>query len=231
MTATRRATIEAGPAVEAGPAKSAAATRRGTERRREILRAALGLFVEQGVAATTVGQIRAESGASTGSIYHLFGGKALIAGAVYAECMRRYQEAFIEALDRTEGAEHGVKEIVRFQAEWCRRNPLMARFLFTLRDAATIAAAPADVADANARFFAAVGSWWRAHAHYGGLRRMTVQQSYALWLGPVTEVTRHWLTRGGPEPGEEDLEVLADGAWRAVGRADPPAAPHGVERS
>ena len=213
-----RTASDAPPVAGAEPRKDVATTRRGTARRREILRAALQLFIEQGIAATTVEQIRAESGASTGSIYHLFGGKAAIAGAVYAECLRSYQEAFVEVLDRTEDAENGIKEVVRFQAAWCRRNPLMARFLFTLRDVATIAAAPPDSVAANARFFDAVGSWWRTHAHYGRLRRLTVQQSYALWLGPVMELTRHWLTRGGPEPSEEDLEVLADGAWRAVAR-------------
>lgn len=223
-----RTNIEAAPVVEAEPPGEVATTRRGTARRREILRAALQLFIEQGIAATTVEQIRADSGASTGSIYHHFGGKAAIAGAVYAECLRSYQEAFVAVLDRTEDAESGIKGIVRFQAEWCRRNPSMARFLFTLRDVATIAAAPPDLAAANARFFDAVGSWWRTHAHYGRLRRLTVQQSYALWLGPVMEITRHWLTRGGPEPSEEDLEVLADGAWRAVARTDLPASPAGA---
>lgn len=203
-----------------GPAGAAATTRRGAERRRAILRAALSLFVERGIAATTVEQIRAHSGASTGSIYHLFGGKTGIAGAVYAECLRDYQEAFIAVLDQAETAEQGIKEIVRFQARWCRENPLMARFLFT-RDAAAITAAPPDATGANERFFAAVGTWWRTHAHYGSLRRLTVQQSYALWLGPAMEIMRHWLTRGGVEPSEGDLGVLADGAWRAVACSDP----------
>ena len=187
------------------------------------MRAALQLFTRQGIAGTTVEQIRAASGASTGSIYHLFGGKAAIAGAVYAECLRSYQEAFLSVLRGSGGAESGIREVVRFQAEWCQRNPLMARFLLTLRDAAVIAAAPPDLDDANSRFFEAVGSWWRTHAHYGSLRRLTVQQSYALWLGPVTEMMRHWLTSDGAEPTEKDLEVLAGGAWRSVGHvATPP---------
>lgn len=48
----------------------------------EILAAALGCFLENGYQRTTIAQIRAKSGASTGSIYHLFSGKPAIAHAL-----------------------------------------------------------------------------------------------------------------------------------------------------
>ena len=51
-------------------------------RRRTILAAALACFAEHGYEATTLGQIRERSGASVGSIYHLFASKEEIAGAV-----------------------------------------------------------------------------------------------------------------------------------------------------
>ena len=44
-------------------------------RREEILTAALSCFLDKGFERTTLGDIRARSGASTGSIYHFFAGK------------------------------------------------------------------------------------------------------------------------------------------------------------
>ncbi|HTO27428.1 MAG TPA: TetR family transcriptional regulator, partial [Devosia sp.] len=44
------------------------------DRRRQILDAALSAFLERGYAATSIADIRARSGASTGSIYHFFAG-------------------------------------------------------------------------------------------------------------------------------------------------------------
>ena len=46
------------------------ATLSGERRRTEILDAALRCFDHQGITATTIEDIRAESGASIGSIYH-----------------------------------------------------------------------------------------------------------------------------------------------------------------
>lgn len=45
-------------------------------RRREILDAALACFVENGLVATTIEEIRLAAGASIGSLYHHFASKA-----------------------------------------------------------------------------------------------------------------------------------------------------------
>src|SRR5205814_7423752 len=82
------------------------------ERRRAILEAALRCFSEQGYEATTLGQIRERSGASTGSIYHLFASKEEIAGAVYVDGLRSYQQGFIEVLAKRKTAEAMVRACV-----------------------------------------------------------------------------------------------------------------------
>jgi AcrR family transcriptional regulator len=201
------------------PAPSPGLTDRGASRRAEVITAAIDRLLERGFEGATVEEICADAGASTGSVYHLFGSKRGLAGAAYAECMAGYQDSFLAALRSHEGAEAGVKAAVRFQVEWCRQHPAMARFLFLLRDPAIVAAAPIETDARNVQFFEQVGDWWRLHVHYGTLRKLSVQQSYALWIGPAMELTRHWLTRGGPEPTKADVKVLAAGAWRAVGVA------------
>ena len=65
-------------------------------RRRDILQAALELFVRSGVGATTVDDIRERSGASVGSLYHHFpGGKEAIAAALYLDTLADYQDGFL----------------------------------------------------------------------------------------------------------------------------------------
>jgi AcrR family transcriptional regulator len=197
-----------------------ARTERGEARRREVVNAALPLFLERGVAGVTLEEIRRGSGASIGSIYHLFGGKEAIAAAVYVESLTAYQREFVETLEAHEGAEEGIRSVVRFHIEWCRAHPDRARFLFALREPEVLVAAREQMEQENRVFYAAVQSWWRAHAHHGALRRMTREQSYALWIGPAMELVRTWLTRGGEPPSAEDTEVLAAAAWRALGNGD-----------
>jgi AcrR family transcriptional regulator len=192
-------------------------TARGDARRREILAAALPLFLEHGVAGAKLEQIRRASGASTGSIYHLFGGKEAIAAAVYVDSLAKYQGQFLEALWEDEGAEAGIRAVVRFHLVWCRSHPDHARFLFTTDDPEVLAQARESMGPVNERFYSDVQSWWRVHAHHGALRRVTPAQSYSLWVGPAMELVRTWLTRGGDPPSDDDVEVLGAAAWRALG--------------
>lgn len=192
-------------------------TAKGETRRQEILAAALPLFLEHGVSDVTLDQIRQASGASTGSIYHLFPSKESIAAAVYADLVASYQADFLAALREHEGAEEGIRRVVRFHLEWCRSEPDLARFLFTTREPEVLAAARERIEPMNLRFSSDVLSWWRVHAHHGALRRMTAEQSYALWIGPAMELVRGWLTRDAGPPTPEDAEVLSAAAWRAVG--------------
>src|SRR5688500_1881323 len=92
-------------------------------RRQDILDAALAAFSESGVVAATVDDVRRRSCGSVGWLYHLFGGKQELAGARYAEALRDYQRGFLRVLERTRGAEPGVRALVRHHLRWVARHP------------------------------------------------------------------------------------------------------------
>lgn len=186
----------------------------GGTRRAAIIEAALRRFLAQGVTATTLKEIQRDSGSSNGSLYHHFESKEALAGAVYADCAARYQRAFLDELAHHDDAEAAVKGIVRMHLGWCAENPGMARFLATVSEPAVLEAAARELAELNDGFAAALLAWWRPHAHYGSLRRLTPAQSQALWLGPAQERVRAWLLGLITEPPTNaDTEVLADAAW------------------
>ena len=60
----------------------AALTRKGTQTRQKIVAAAARLILAQGVAATTLDDVRAEAGVSSSQIYHYFAGKEALVRAV-----------------------------------------------------------------------------------------------------------------------------------------------------
>ena len=57
-------------------------TRKGTQTRQRIVAAAAGLILAQGVAATTLDDVRAEAGVSSSQIYHYFADKEALVRAV-----------------------------------------------------------------------------------------------------------------------------------------------------
>lgn len=182
--------------------------------RAAIMSAALERFLRQGVTATTLKEIQRDAQVSNGSLFHHFASKEALAGAVYADCVRRYQHAFVDELDNYEDAEAAVRAVIQMHLRWCVEHPEIARFLVTMVEPAVQRAAEPEVHELNKRFAAAVRAWWKPRAHYGVLRPLTPAQSNALWLGPAQELVRAWLLGVTPDPpGDADVDVLADAAW------------------
>lgn len=88
------------------------------DRRRDILDAALACFVDKGLVATTIEEIRLAAGASIGSLYHHFDSKDDLATALYVEGLRDYQEGAVAELHAHPGAEEGVKAAVVYHLRW-----------------------------------------------------------------------------------------------------------------
>src|ERR1700745_2173028 len=57
-------------------------TRKGTQTRQKIVAAAADLILEQGVAGTTLEEVRAEAGVSSCQLYHYFADKEALVRAV-----------------------------------------------------------------------------------------------------------------------------------------------------
>src|SRR5229473_5420532 len=108
-------------------------------RRDAILDAGLKVFAEEGVAVASIERIRELSGASTGSIYHYFGSKEGLAGAVYVACMAHYQQRFLQAVGSHDRARDFIEAGVRQHLGWVEANRERAIFLTTSREALTLA--------------------------------------------------------------------------------------------
>jgi AcrR family transcriptional regulator len=191
--------------------------RRPRERRRqEILQAALDCFTERGYAATTLDQIRERSGASVGSIYHLFAGKEEIAGAVYLDGMRAYQEGFTERIVGARSPEEVVRSSVAFYLEWVETTHELARFLMTTRQAELVPAVKDELRAMNRSFFGTLRERFEPHVQAGLVRAMPWELFIAVVIGPSHEHARSWLARRSRTSPVEAAPVLAECAWAAV---------------
>jgi AcrR family transcriptional regulator len=178
------------------------------ERKQEILDAALRAFADKGYSAATVADVRALSGASTGSIYHHFGDKEGLAAALYVEALRDYQAGMHALLERGPDAERGIKALVRHHLRWAAAHPDLARFLLAGRPPG----ATDPIVEMNRELLTTVADWIRGR----GLRRMPGDLFYMVLLGPAQEFTRQWLagrTKTSPAAAERSL---GEAAWRAL---------------
>jgi AcrR family transcriptional regulator len=185
-------------------------------RREEILSAALEAFVEKGFAAATIEDVRQASGASTGSIYHHFGGKEGLAAALYVEGLRGYQQDFLRRLFAARGPEAAVKVLVRHHLRWVEANPELAGFILGRRETEVLAATEGPMRELNRAFLAQVTERLEPWFASGALERLPLDVFDAVLLGPCHEFTRHWLAGRTKTPIRSAERSLADAAWAAV---------------
>jgi AcrR family transcriptional regulator len=191
-------------------------TTRPPSARERLLDAALQRFARDGALAATLDEIRADAGVSVGALYHHFADKSALAGALYVETLRGYQEGFLDVLDANPEAVGGIRAAVQHTLDWCTKHPAEARLLFGGRGAADTAA----LAEVNRDFFSRVGRWYWGHAHYGVLRTLEFPLVSSLWLGPTLDHLRHWLHSGEKAVSKQTAAILADAAWLTL-RKDP----------
>lgn len=193
-----------------------------SQRKQQILDAALALYEEGGVAAVTAQALVERAEASIGSVYHHYGSLDGVLGALYQRELLSYRESTRQAIDGVDDARGTVQALVTSYLLFVEQNPASARFLFELR----FADAMSDQDDELRR---GTGSWlkelrqkmgpWIAD----GTLRDLPQALYApLIMGPAQDLCRHWLS--GRAPGIEALSDVADevasAAWRAVRGSD-----------
>lgn len=185
-------------------------------RRDQILNAALRCFVDHGVEATTIEQIRAASGASHGSIYHHFGSKEAIAVAVYAETIARYHELTLRRLQAQSTAKAGVRAIIAAHLEWVQTHSDQALFLTRAEMSDLSDTASGSMTEILQRFFQAVYDWLQPFIQRGEVRRMPPSLCVPLLLGPTASFARHWLAHRLDLATTEVVDVLADAAWKSL---------------
>ena len=185
-------------------------------RRRDILDAALVLFLERGVSQTTVEDIRAKSGVSVGSLYHHFpGGKDDVAAALYLETIAEYQAGFLAELRRHRQAATGVGATVRYHLRWVESHRDGARFLLNYGDLELRGQTNEALAQLNVSLVSEVRNW-AASVGAEELGDLPSDVATALWLGPAQQFARRWLAGGTTTSLDRAARLLSAAASAAV---------------
>jgi len=187
-----------------------------TDRRREILDAALACFVEKGLVATTIEEIRQAAGASIGSLYHHFESKDDLAAALYVEGLRDYQQGAVAELRAHPGAEDGVKAAVVHHLRWVMCHHDLACFIFSMGRLHSPDPRANELHELNRAFFGEYRRWLSRHIRSGEIRRVPPDLYYALWIGPAHELARHLLSGRVKTPWQQAANLLAEAAWTAL---------------
>jgi AcrR family transcriptional regulator len=193
---------------------SRSTTLSGERRRTEILEAALRCFDRQGIHATTIKDIRAESGASIGSIYHQFESKDEILTHIYCRAISTYGDGLTAALHSKRKVKQGLRAAVGFHVQWINSHQALARIMLRWDESELTATGQAMLGEETRRFGKELGLWLREAVARGEIRSMVPELYAALFMGPLLEYGRRMVR--GASARDEDQRELVDGIWRAL---------------
>lgn len=202
---------------------------RRPDRRRRILEAALRCFARRGFAATTIEDIRAASGASTGSLYHHFGSKEALAGALYLEGLRDYHASLIDEIRDLEDPETLVKAVVTHYVAWVVAHPDWARYLLEMRRTESVRAVEREIRALTRRSFGelarhleplTLGGQADDDPSHGSGRGADAKPAFellaAILTGPAQTLAAHLVPQRRLEALRASAPLLAEAAWRAL---------------
>jgi len=189
---------------------------RSRARRRAILDAALACYAEDGADSISMQAVRERAGASIGSIYHHFGGKDGLLGALYVEGLRDYHAALDGVLSGAHGGRDMVERAVMHHLDWAQAHPVWSAYLLDMRRAEAVAAVEDEIAALNRAAYRRIATHVGPYIAAGEIAAYPEHLYAPLILGPAQELVRYWARR----PDRVDLTAarrhLARAAWAAM---------------
>lgn len=185
-------------------------------RKQEILEAALRCFTENGIEATTIEMIRERSQASVGSVYHHFGSKESIAGALYVEALAEHHDYQQGLLEQARSAEEGVKAIAYAYIDWVSANPDKARFVLYSRGVLAKSEMGGEMQERTRQHVTDVLAWFQPYIENGQLKTLPRECYGSLITGPAHDYARLWLSGRAKTDIKAYREIFAEAAWNAV---------------
>jgi AcrR family transcriptional regulator len=193
-------------------------------RRQAILEAALACFASKGFTETTMEDIRRLSGASTGSIYHHFSNKEMLARALYLEGRNSLNAALSASInagstDSTDSLREGIEGIVCAYLSWFEEHPDLGQYVMQAGDSEYLSAYVKVLRQKTRTMLPTENfpdqllQWLELHISDGSVVSLPRSLYLPLIIGPSREFVRRWLRSREPAEIQEAREPLARAAW------------------
>ena len=190
-------------------------------RRKAILQAALKSFSTKGFTETTMEDIRRLSGASTGSIYHHFENKEMLAQALYLEGRSDLNAALLASIIDRQPRE-GIKALVYAYIDWFEQHPDLGQYIMQadsteyLGSYVKVFRQKILLAFPNENLTQQFFDWLVPYIEDATIARFPRNLYVPLAIGPSREYVRRWLRTRLTEEIPEAREYLAESAWKVL---------------
>ncbi|MEI6501235.1 MAG: TetR family transcriptional regulator [Armatimonadota bacterium] len=102
---------------------------RATSKRKDLVAAALRLFADRGIKATTIRDIAQEAGVTEGALYRHFESKEQLAQSLFTECADILYQSLSRAIEGVQGAQSRLCALARGFFDFAETNPEAYEFV------------------------------------------------------------------------------------------------------
>ena len=172
--------------------------------------------------------IRKISGASTGSIYHHFTNKEMLARALYLEGRSSLNTALLASIT-TNHLREGIQAIVHAYLDWFEQHADLVQYIMQAGNSEYLSAYVKVLRQKirtmlpTENFPEHLLHWLAPYISDGSVVSLPQSLYYPLIIGPSREFVRTWLRTRQPAEIQEAREPLAQAAWLVLA---PPACQH-----
>jgi AcrR family transcriptional regulator len=194
-------------------------------RRKAILEAALSCFASKGFTETTMEDIRKLSGASTGSIYHHFSNKEMLARALYLEGLSSLQAALTPCLSATSLRE-GIEALVHAYLGWFEQHADLGQYMMQASESEYLSAYIKVLRQKTRTTIPAKNlsdpllQWLTPYINNGSAISLPRSLYLPLIIGSSREFVRIWLRTRQPEEIQAARAPLARAAWQVIAASE-----------
>ena len=190
-------------------------------RQKAILKAALQSFSTKGFTETTMEDIKGLSGASTGSIYHHFENKEMLAQALYLEGRGDLNASLLAAITGKPPRD-GIKDLIYAYLDWFDQHPDLGQFVMQagsteyLGTYVKVVRQKIQLALPRENLPEQFYEWLSPFIQDGIIARFPQNLYIPLTIGPSREYVRRWLRTRLPDEIKDAREPLAEAAWKVL---------------
>jgi len=194
-------------------------------RRQAILEAALSCFANKGFTETTMEDIRKLSGASTGSIYHHFSNKEMLARALYLEGRSSLNTALSTSLTANSLRE-GIEALVHAYLGWFEQHADLGQYMLQAGESEYLSAYIKVLRQKTRTTLPKENlkeqllQWLAPYISDGSAVNLPQSLYIPLIIGPSREFVRVWLRTQHPAEIQEARDPLAKAAWLVIAAPD-----------
>lgn len=182
-------------------------------KRDDICDAALELFAEKGIEATTTREIAEQADAAEGTLYRHFDGKADLAQWLYRRCAGQLEETLTEAGKVTSTPPERLEALIRGVFDFYESKPASCTYLLSTRDSGMVGNEDRNGLPPPVRFFAEVLD----DGMRQGVFREATSSLVASWILAMVQRTVLVLKSGSVPLSEETaIDRTVDAARRLL---------------